>query len=74
MVALNVTLTPVEHADQPVSANYTTVAVAQGIAYLDFGFIEPAMLAMLARTARDGKAIPERLDRKLVVRMTSSSS
>ncbi|HXF93176.1 MAG TPA: hypothetical protein VNK46_10515 [Nitrospiraceae bacterium] len=68
-VALTVKLTPVEHADQPVSANYTTVGVTQGIAYLDFGFIEPARLAMLARTARDGKAIPESLDGKLVVRV-----
>ncbi|MEW6248728.1 MAG: hypothetical protein AB1555_18740 [Nitrospirota bacterium] len=69
MVALKVTLTPVEHADQPVLANYTSVGVAQGIAYLDFGFIEPAMLAMLARTARDGKTIPDSLDGKLVVRV-----
>ncbi len=69
VVALNVKLMPVENSDQPVSVNYTTVGVAQGIAYLDFGFIEPAVLAMLARTARDGKAIPESLDGKLVVRM-----
>lgn len=69
VVALNVKLTPVENSDQPVSVNYTTVGVAQGIAYLDFGFIEPAMLAMLARTARDGKTIPDSLDGKLVVRV-----
>ena len=69
VVALNVKLRPVEQSDQPVSVNYTTVGVAQGIAYIDCGFIEPAMLAMLARTARDGKTIPESLDGKLVVRM-----
>lgn len=69
VVALNVKLTPVENSDQPVSANYTTVGVVQGLAYLDFGFIEPAVLAMLARSARDGNAIPKSLDGKLVVRV-----
>ena len=68
-VALSVRLTPVGTSDQPVSANHTTVSVAQGIAYLDFGFIEPAMLAGLARIAREGKAMPEKLEGKLVVRV-----
>ena len=68
-VALSVRLVPVGTSDQPVSANHTTVSVAQGIAYLDFGFIEPAMLAGLARIAREGKTMPEKLEGKLVVRV-----
>ena len=48
--AINVRLRAVEQSDQPIMANFSTVAVAQGIAYLDFGFIE---LALLARVALD---------------------
>jgi len=69
VVALNVKLTPVNQSDQPVSANYTTVGVAQGIAYLDFGFLEPSALGALARSAREGKEMPKSLDGKLVVRV-----
>lgn len=69
VVALPVKLTPVEHADQPVSANDTTVGVAQGMAYLDFGFIAPALLAAVVREARQGKEMPKRLEGKLVTRV-----
>jgi hypothetical protein len=48
---------------------FSVLSVAQGIAYLDFGFIEPSALAMLSRTVREGKAMPERLDGKLVARV-----
>jgi len=64
-----VKLTPVNQSDQPVSANYSTVGVAQGIAYLDFGFLEPAALGALARSVREGKEVPKSLDGKLVVRV-----
>ncbi|MGH7167481.1 MAG: hypothetical protein ACREII_03015 [Nitrospiraceae bacterium] len=69
LVTLNVKLSPVGTSDQPVSANYTTVGVAQGIAYVDFGFIEPGALGTLAREVRQGKEIPRSLDGKLVVRV-----
>ncbi len=69
MVALNVKLTPVNQSDQPVSANYTTVGVAQGIAYLDFGFLEPSALGALARSAREGKEVPKSLEGRLAVRV-----
>lgn len=59
---MNVTLTPVGPSDQPVSANYATVGVAQGIAYVDFGFIEPSALASVVREARGGKPVPESLE------------
>jgi len=66
---LAVRLLPVNQSDQPVSANHTAVSVAQGIAYLDFGFIEPNVLAILVRTAQEGKAMPEKVDGKLAVRV-----
>ena len=69
VVSLNVKLTPVNHSDQPVSANYSTVGVAQGIAYLDFGFIEPAALGSVVRAAQEGTAVQKDLAGKLVVRV-----
>ena len=69
VVALNVKLSPVGNSDQPVAANYTTVGVAQGIAYLDFGFLEPGALGALARSAREGKEMPKSLEGRLAVRV-----
>ncbi len=68
-VSLNVRLRPVEQSDQPRSANYTAVSVVQGIAYLDFGFIEPALFGAIARTAKDGQATPKAIDGRLVTRV-----
>jgi hypothetical protein len=68
-IALNVRLKPSDSSAHPRAANYTNVAVAQGIAYLDFGFIEPALLAAVAKTAKDGQAAPKGLDGHLVTRV-----
>jgi hypothetical protein len=50
-IDLNVRLKPIESSADPRATNYTNVGVAQGIAYLDFGFIEPTFLAAIAKTA-----------------------
>jgi hypothetical protein len=68
-IALNVRLKPSEVSAHPRATNYTNVGVAQGIAYLDFGFIEPALLAAIAKTAKDGQAAPKGLDGHLVTRV-----
>jgi hypothetical protein len=68
-IALNVRLKPSEPSAHPRATNYTNVGVAQGIAYLDFGFIEPALLAAIAKTAKDGQAAPKGLDGHLVTRV-----
>jgi hypothetical protein len=62
-------LKPSEPSAHPKATNYTNVGVAQGIAYLDFGFIEPALLAAVAETAKDGHAAPKGLDGHLVTRV-----
>ena len=36
--------------------------MAEGIAYLDFGMIEPTLLAAIAKTAKDGQAAPKGLE------------
>ena len=68
--AVNVRLYPVEQSDQPIASNFATVTVAQGIAYVDFGFIEPALLAKVAVDSQHGKTLPETVDGKLAVRIS----
>ena len=43
--------------------------MAQGIADVDFGFIEPTLLAAIAKIAKDGQAAPKGLDGTLVTRV-----
>lgn len=68
-IPLNVTLKPSEPSAHPRVVNYTNVGVAQGLAYLDFGFIEPALLAAIAQTGKDGPAAPKQVDGHLVTRV-----
>lgn len=68
-LALNVRLKPSEPSGHPLATNYTSVGVAQGIAYLDFGFIEPAMLSAVVKTAKDSQAVPKGLEGHLVARV-----
>lgn len=67
---LNVRLAPSDSSAHPRVTNYSNVALAQGTAYLDFGFIEPAVLASVAKTAKEGQAPPKRVDGHLVTRVT----
>ena len=69
IIALNVRLKSVDHSDLPHQVNYSNVVVAQGIAYLDFGFIEPALLGAIVKTAKDGQASPKAIDGQLVTRV-----
>ena len=71
-IALNVRLKPSESSAHPRATNYTNVGVAQGIAYVDFGFIEPTLLAAIAKTEKDGQAAPKGLDGALVTRVAMS--
>ncbi|MBH0204058.1 MAG: hypothetical protein HP496_17615 [Nitrospira sp.] len=67
--ALKVRLTPSDASAHPRVVNYTTVGVAQGMAYLDCGFVEPTLLAAVAKSAKDGAAASKRLDGHLVARV-----
>ena len=68
-IAVNVRLKPSESSAHPRATNYTNVGVAQGVAYVDFGFIEPTLLAAVAKTAKDGQAVPKGLEGALVTRV-----
>ena len=67
--ALNISLKPSEPSAHPRAANFTNVGIAQGIAYVDFGFLEPTVLGAMARTVKEGQAGPKAIDGQLVVRM-----
>ena len=71
-IALNVRLKPSEPSAHPRATNYTNVGWAQGIAYVDFGIIEPTVLAAIAKTAKDGQAAPKGLEAALVTRLAMS--
>jgi hypothetical protein len=73
-IALSVRLKPSDSSAHPRAANYTSVSTSQGLAYLDFGFIEPAVLAAIAKNAKDGQAAPKGLDGHLVSRVAMDIS
>ncbi|MEO8047188.1 MAG: hypothetical protein ABI684_07880 [Nitrospirota bacterium] len=64
-IALKVRLKPSDSPAHPLATNYTNVGVAQGIAYLDFGFIEPALLGVIVKTAKDRQAAPKAIEGSL---------
>jgi hypothetical protein len=68
-LALNVRLKAGESSAHPRAANYTNVGVAQGIAYVDFGFIEPALLGAIANTVKNGQGAPKGIEGQLVTRV-----
>ena len=71
-VELGIRLVPVGNSDQPVVANYAMLNAAPGMAFIDFGFLEPGMLAALPRMARQGNKLPESINGKLAVRVAMS--
>ena len=66
---LVVRLVPANQSEQPVVANYSAINLAPGMAFIDFGFIEPSVLASLPRTAQQGGKLPESLTGRLAVRV-----
>ena len=66
---MGVRLTPVNNSDQPVVANYATVQTSPGMVFIDFGFIEPGLMAAIPRVAKQGGKLPEAVNGKLAVRV-----
>lgn len=64
-----VRLVPANDSDRPVLANYVSLQPASGMLLLDFGFLEPAVLAALPNVARRGGKLPESLNGRLAVRV-----
>ena len=64
-IALNVRMKSSESSAYPRATNDTNVGVAQRIAHVDFGFIEPTLFSAIAKTAKDGQSAPKGLDSTL---------
>ena len=66
---LRLRLVPANNSDQPVVANTSNIHLATGMVYIDFGFIEPGVLAALPRMAQRGGKMPDEISGKLAVRV-----
>ena len=71
-IGLGVRLVPSGDSDAPRVANYTSLTIAPGMAFIDFGFFEPAMLAALPRVAKEGGKLPESINGRLATRVAMS--
>lgn len=71
-IGLGVRLVPAGNSDQPLVANYSALTMAPGMAFVDFGFLEPGVLAALPRMAREGGKLPETINGRLAVRVALS--
>lgn len=69
LLAVNVRLKSIGDADQPTLANYSHVSLAQGLAYVDFGFLEPGILGAVAQRAQKGETLPKQLEGTRTVRV-----
>ena len=68
-IELNLNLIPAGQSDQPVLANHARLNIASGLAYIDFGFIEPGAVAALTQTVRSGGKPPAAINGRLAVRV-----
>ncbi len=71
-VAVNVRLKTAGQADQPLLVNYTHVGFAEGLAHVDFGFLEPALLSAVVQRAKQGAAVPTQLEGARIARVALS--
>lgn len=59
---VKVRLKALSQPDQPILANYTHVGLSGGLAYVDFGFLEPALLSAVAARAKQGEVTPKQVE------------
>ena len=69
---MGIRLVPVGNSDQPVVANYSALNITPGMAFVDFGFLEPGILAAIPRVVKQGGKLPESINGKLAVRVVMS--
>ena len=68
-VAVNVRLQSTEDTSQPTLANYSHASLSQGLAYIDFGFLEPGLIGAVAQRVQKGEAMPTQLEGTRAVRV-----
>lgn len=64
-----VRLAPVDGSEKPVMSNYAAFETTPGIVYIDFGFIEPAVIGALQRAVHAGAPLPEQINGRMAVRV-----
>ena len=68
-VSLPIRLTTGSQNHQPALSDYTFASVAQGLAYVDFGFVEPSLMGAMHQSVHQGKALPKHLEATLTTRV-----
>jgi len=68
-----VRLVPSGDSDLPILSNYARVQLSPSGVLVDFGFLEPAALAALERTARAGGKMPDAVNGRLAARFALTS-
>jgi len=66
---VNIRLVATGDADQPVFANLTATHAGTGVAFVDFGFLDPSALGEISRLARSGAKVPDPVNGRLAVRV-----
>ncbi len=69
---INVRMQQNAHTSQPIYANFTTIQNAQKIVIVDFGFVDPQLIATLNRMARSGEKTPDTIEATMSCRMALS--
>ena len=70
---VGVRLVPTGNSDLPILSNYARVQLSPSGVLIDFGFLDPAGMAALARTARAGGKVPESVNGRLAARFALTS-
>lgn len=55
-------ITQVEGLQQPGICNYSNISFTPGVVFIDFGFVEPAVLGQLQEAARQEAALPDEIE------------
>lgn len=71
-VSVAIRLQSVDHSEQPVFSNITTVQSGSGVVFVDFGFVEPQTMGILARLGQPGANVPESIAGILACRLALS--
>jgi len=58
-----------DNSDKPALANCTSVGLAPGKTFFDFGFLAPRILAAIARVAKQSEKLPQSANAKHAVRV-----
>lgn len=68
-VQVGIRLQPGDRPESPQFSNFSVVQGAQGMVFIDFGFLEPNALPSVIRLAQSGGKVPEAINGRLAARI-----